>query len=217
LAALTLGRTIKAVTVAPIRWLRHALTLVIGNPVIAREMKVRMRFARTFWLQGIYLLTLIAITAIAYHAIFVITPIQNPQELQVRLQAFYHTLLYSLITLIVLIAPALTAGAIAFERERRTLDLLLLTPLRPMQILVGKLVASMAFLLLLLTLALPVLTVGILMGGATVGDLLATYALLVFSTLHLCAFALYCSACNRNSGLQKKKTETKIKKIIRSI
>jgi len=201
LAALTLGRTIKAVTVAPIRWLRHALTLVIGNPVIAREMKVRMRFARTFWLQGIYLLTLIAITAIAYHAIFVITPIQNPQELQVRLQAFYHTLLYSLITLIVLIAPALTAGAIAFERERRTLDLLLLTPLRPMQILVGKLVASMAFLLLLLTLALPVLTVGILMGGATVGDLLATYALLVFSTLHLCAFALYCSACNRNSGL----------------
>ncbi len=188
-------------TVAPIRWLRHALTLVIGNPVIAREMKVRMRFARTFWLQGIYLLTLIAITAIAYHAIFAVMPIQNPQELQMRLQEFYHTLLYSLVILIVLIAPALTAGAIAFERERRTLDLLLLTPLRPMQILVGKLVASMAFLLLLLTLALPVLTVGILMGGATVGDLLATYALLVFSLLHLCAFALYCSACNRSSSL----------------
>jgi len=186
---------------APLRWLGHALTLVVSNPVIPREMKVRMRFARTFWLQGIYLLILIAITAIAYYAIFAVMPIQNPQELQMRLQEFYHTLLYSLVILIVLIAPALTAGAIAFERERRTLELLLLTPLRPMQILVGKLVASVAFLLLLLTLALPVLTVGILMGGATVGDLLATYALLVFSTLHLCAFALYCSACNRSSGL----------------
>ncbi|MFA0751898.1 MAG: hypothetical protein SLRJCFUN_002301 [Candidatus Fervidibacter sp.] len=200
-ATLTLGRTTKTMVTAPLRWLRHALTLVISNPVIPREMKVRMRFARTFWLQGIYLLILIAITAIAYYAIFAVTPIQNPQELQMRLQAFYHTLLYSLVILIVLIAPALTAGAIAFERERRTLELLLLTPLRPMQILVGKLIASLAFLLLLLTLALPVLTVGILMGGATVGDLLATYALLVFSLLHLCAFALYCSACNRSSGL----------------
>lgn len=200
-ATLTLGRTVKTMMTVPLRWLRHALTLVIGNPVIPREMKVRMRFARAFWLQGIYLLILIAITAVAYYAIFAVTPIQNPQELQWRLQVFYRTLLYSLVILIVLIAPALTAGAIAFERERRTLELLLLTPLRPMQILVGKLIAPVAFLLLLLTLALPVLTVGILMGGATVGDLLATYALLVFSLLHLCAFALYCSACNRSSGL----------------
>ncbi|MCS7186909.1 MAG: hypothetical protein RMK89_08160, partial [Armatimonadota bacterium] len=37
--------------------------------------------------------------------------------------------------------------------------------------------------------------------GATVGDLLATYALIAFSTLHLCAFAIYCSACNRSSGV----------------
>lgn len=102
---------------APLRWLGHALTLVVSNPVIPREMKVRMRFARTFWLQGIYLLILIAITAIAYYAIFAVMPIQNPQELQMRLQEFYHTLLYSLVILIVLIAPALTAGAIAFERN----------------------------------------------------------------------------------------------------
>lgn len=191
----------KTAVITPLWWLRSLLTLVIGNPVISREMKVRMRFARTFWLQGIYLLTLIAITAVAYYPTFAVTPIQNPQELQWLLQASYHTLLYSLVILVVLIAPALTAGAIAFERERRTLELLLLTPLRPMQILVGKLIASLAFLFLLLTLALPVLTVGILMGGATVGDLLTTYVLLVFSLLHLCAFALYCSACNRSSGL----------------
>ena len=70
-----------------------------------------------------------------------------------------------------------------------------------MQILVGKLLASFAFLMLLLVESMPIVTVCIVMGGATVGDLLATYVLIGFSTLHLCAFAIYCSACNRSSGL----------------
>jgi ABC-type transport system involved in multi-copper enzyme maturation permease subunit len=199
--AQVLWRPFRAIAGLPFRWLRSATTLVIGNPIISREMKVRMRFARSFWLQGAYLLFLIAIVLLAYQGILVYSPISHPADLQNRLQAFYYTLLYSLVSVIVLIAPALTASAISFERERRTLDLLLTTPLRPMQILVGKLVASFAFLMLLLVESMPIVTVCIVMGGATVGDLLATYALIGFSTLHLCAFAIYCSACNRSSGL----------------
>jgi ABC-type transport system involved in multi-copper enzyme maturation permease subunit len=199
--AQVLWRPFRAIAGLPFRWLRNATTLVIGNPIISREMKVRMRFARSFWLQGAYLLFLIAIVLLAYQGILVYSPISHPADLQNRLQAFYYTLLYSLVSVIVLIAPALTASAISFERERRTLDLLLTTPLRPMQILVGKLVASFAFLMLLLVESMPIVTVCIVMGGATVGDLLATYALIGFSTLHLCAFAIYCSACNRSSGL----------------
>ena len=196
-----LWRPLRVIAGLPFPWLRNAITLVIGNPIISREMKVRMRFARSFWLQGAYLLFLIAIVLIAYQGILVYSPVRHPAELQNRLQAFYYTLLYSLVTVIVLIAPALTASAISFERERRTLDLLLTTPLRPMQILVGKLLASFAFLMLLLIESMPIVTVCIVMGGATVGDLLATYVLIGFSTLHLCAFAIYCSACNRSSGL----------------
>jgi len=199
--AQVLWRPFRAIAGLPFRWLRNAITLVIGNPIISREMKVRMRFARSFWLQGAYLLFLIAIVLLAYQGILVYSPISHPADLQNRLQAFYYMLLYSLVSVIVLIAPALTASAISFERERRTLDLLLTTPLRPMQILVGKLVASFAFLMLLLVESMPIVTVCIVMGGATVGDLLATYALIGFSTLHLCAFAIYCSACNRSSGL----------------
>lgn len=198
---MTVWQTLKTVTVTPLRWLRDAVTLVIGNPIISREMKVRMRFARAFWLQGAYLLFLIAIVSMAYHFIVAIQPLRHPAELQERLQVFYYTLLYSLVGIVVLIAPALTASAISFERERRTLDLLLTTPLRPMQILFGKLLASYAFLLLLLVLSMPVVTVCIIVGGATVGDLLATFGMVAFSTLHLCAFALYCSACNRSSGV----------------
>lgn len=190
----------KQITGFPLSLLRNVFSLVIGNPVVSREMKVRMRFARSFWLQGTYLLFLTTIVLPAYQVILAHSPLLHPAELQRRLIAFYYTLLYSLVTVIVLIAPALTASAISFERERRTLDLLLTTPLRPMQILFGKLTASFAFLMLLLVESMPVIAVCIIMGGVTIGDLLATYVLIGFSTLHLCAFAMYCSACNRSSG-----------------
>ncbi|MFN3420222.1 MAG: ABC transporter permease subunit [Armatimonadota bacterium] len=200
-AAQIVWRSFRLVFKLPWNLLKNTLTLVIGNPIISREMKVRMRFARAFWLQGAYLLFLIAIVLLAYQGIIAQSPLQHPAELQMRLQVFYHLLLYSLVAVIVLIAPALTASAISFERERRTLDLLLTTPLRPMQILFGKLLASFAFLMLLLVESMPVVAVCIVMGGATIGDLLATYALIAFGTLHICAFAIYCSACNRSSGI----------------
>ncbi|MCS7254103.1 MAG: ABC transporter permease [Armatimonadetes bacterium] len=164
-------------------------------------MKVRMRFKRSFWLQDVYILFLIFVVSLAYHLIIAAETISSPTQLQERLQAFYYTLLYSLAGIVVLIAPALTASAISFERERRTLDLLLITPLRPMQILSGKLLASWAYLLLLLVLSMPMVTVCIIMGGASISDLLATYTMLSLSTLSLCAFSLYCSACSSSSGL----------------
>ncbi len=199
-AAGLLWQTTKTIVTAPWRWGHNALTLVIGNPVISREMKVRMRFARAFRLQGAYLLFLIVTVLFAYQGVLAHTPLRHPAELQERLQLFYFVLLYSLVGITVLVAPGLAAGAIAFERERRTLDLLLTSPLRPMQILVGKLIASFAFLLLLLVESMPVVAVCIIMGGATVEDFLATYELVALSLLHLCAFAIYCSACNRSSG-----------------
>jgi len=200
-AATLVWQTVKIVTLAPVRWVRAMVTLVLGNPVISREMKTRMRFARAFWVQGAYLLFLIAIVLLAYQGILAHSPLRHPAELQERLQVFYFILLYSLVTITVLVAPALTASALTYERERRTLDLLLATPLSPMQILAGKLLVSFAFLMLLLVESMPVVAVCLVMGGATVGDLLATYALIAFSILHLCAFALYCSACNRTSGV----------------
>ncbi|MBI3923193.1 MAG: ABC transporter permease subunit, partial [Armatimonadetes bacterium] len=192
--------TSASLALSPRRWFNNLSALVVDNPIIERELKVRVRFARAFWLQGAYLFLLTAIVTAAYQGIVARNPLSNPAELQQRLQGFYWMLLYSLITLVVLIAPALTAGALSFEKERRTLDLLLASPLRPSAILSGKLIASFAFVLLLLILSMPIVTVCVLLGGATLGDVLATYVMIAFDVLHLSAFALYCSACNRSSG-----------------
>jgi ABC-2 type transport system permease protein len=137
------------------RYVAGIVTQVVGNPVVVRELRVRVRFARAYWLQALYLLFLILIVGLAYTSTLGSQVILDPYRAQQQLQAFYWIIFSTLISLIVLIAPGLTASAVTLERERRTLDLLLATPLSARQLLTGKLVGSFAFLVLLIALTLP--------------------------------------------------------------
>ncbi|WP_304509262.1 ABC transporter permease [Anaerotignum sp.] len=74
--------------------------------------------------------------------------------------------------LIVLSVPALTAGSISGERERQTLDLLLVTKLSPFSIVIGKLLSSMAFVLLLIVSTLPVFSIVFYFGSVGIGSVL---------------------------------------------
>lgn len=181
------------------RYLRGIFTQVLGNPVVARELRVRVRFARAYWLQALYLLFLILIVGIAYAGTLGSQISMDPYRAQQYLQQFYWVIFGTLTSLIVLIAPGLTASAITLERERRTLDLLLATPLSARELLTGKLVGSFAFLVLLLALTLPASAVCILLGGATFGEVLESYLMLALSGLTLSAVALFTSAYSRNS------------------
>ncbi len=69
------------------------------------------------------------------------------------------------LALVCLFAPAVAAGAISGERERQTLDVLLVSSMTPWAIVWGKLVTSVAFLLLLLTAALPVFATVFFLAG----------------------------------------------------
>jgi ABC-type transport system involved in multi-copper enzyme maturation permease subunit len=175
-------------------------TQIIGNPVIPRELRVRIRLGRSYGLQAAYLFLLLLIVAVAYVITTGNSSSHNPYNAQSQMQGFYYTIFITLTSLIVLIAPALTAASITHERERKTIDLLLSTPLTSRELLTGKLVASSAFILLLLALSLPASAVCVLLGGASMGELLAAYAILAFDSILLCAFALIVSATSRRSG-----------------
>jgi ABC-type transport system involved in multi-copper enzyme maturation permease subunit len=181
------------------RYVAGIVTQVVGNPVVVRELRVRVRFARAYWLQALYLLFLILIVGLAYTSTLGSQVILDPYRAQQQLQAFYWIIFSTLISLIVLIAPGLTASAVTLERERRTLDLLLATPLSARQLLTGKLVGSFAFLVLLIALTLPASAVCVLLGGATFGEVLESYLMLALSGLTLSALALFTSAYSRSS------------------
>jgi ABC-type transport system involved in multi-copper enzyme maturation permease subunit len=184
------------------KYLVGVFTQVLGNPVIGRELRVRVRVGRAYMLQAFYLAFLILIVALAYQAAIGDNPdLRNPVRVQGALVEFYRLVMSMLVALIALIAPALTANAITLERERKTMDLLLATPLTARQLLVGKLLGSFAFIVLLLALTLPVSAVSVLLGGVSFPELLKAYLLIACGGLVLCAIALLSSVYARNSTL----------------
>ena len=76
----------------------------------------------------------------------------------------------------VLLTPAYTAGAIADEKQKKTIQFLLVTDLRNHEIVLGKLGSRMAHLGLLLLAGLPVLGVMQFLGGVDPHLVLAGFA-----------------------------------------
>jgi ABC-type transport system involved in multi-copper enzyme maturation permease subunit len=91
----------------------------------------------------------------------------------------------------VLFTPALTAGAIAEERQRKTLEYLLATDLGNHEIVLGKLVSRLGYLTLFLLTGLPMLSLLQFLGGVDPSWVLAGFtatALTMFSLAGLSIF-----------------------------
>jgi ABC-type transport system involved in multi-copper enzyme maturation permease subunit len=100
-----------------------------------------------------------------------------------------------LLTLIVLVlAPASTAGAISLEREKQTLDLLTTTPISSLAIVVGKLLSALSWILLLLLASIPVTALVFTFGGVGPDDMIKGYVVLLVTALFYGSVGLFVSA-----------------------
>lgn len=99
---------------------------------------------------------------------------------------------------VLLVAPAVAAGAIASERERRTIEYLFTTDLSNGEIVLDKLLARLLTIGALLLATLPVLAIFRLMGGVPGELLLAHFALLAATAAVAVSLALCVGAhCER--------------------
>ncbi len=176
------------------RYLKGVFTQVFANPVIGRELRVRVRFGRSYLLQSAYLAFLIMMAMLLFVNLSELGFEANPVIIQQSLISFNSSVMGILATLIVLIVPGLTASAVTLERERRTIDLLLATPLTARDLLTGKLVGSVAFVVLLLALTLPISAVSVVVGGMTILELLTIYFLMAMSAMVLGAICIALSS-----------------------
>ncbi|MDQ2686310.1 MAG: ABC transporter permease subunit [Armatimonadota bacterium] len=175
-----------------------------ANPVVTRDLRVRMRGSKSYWHQGFYL-GLLGVLALAGYGTAVGWGGEGDPngmsavDVQQHLQSFYYFIFFTLAALITLIAPALTAVSITTERQRLSLDLLVTTPLTASELLIGKMLSSTAFLALLLALSLPASALCVILGGATLGDVIRVYLLLAVDGLVLAALGLLVSCATRAS------------------
>ena len=140
------------------------------NPVLRREAITSLRGWKNYAVLVFYIgMMAMGAGLFFYGSVFQSYSYSFDPESMVYL---YITLAAIQMALIVLSVPALTAGSISGERERQTLDLLLVTKLSPLSIVVGKLLSSMAFVLLLIVSTLPVFSIVFYFGSLGIGSLL---------------------------------------------
>lgn len=133
------------------------------NPILASSALRRMRSVRTIVIIGVYVAVLMALLCLGMST-FIFGSTFDINSMSAGITT-YCLLMAAQFALIVLVAPAMTAGSIAGERERQTLELLLVTNTGSLSIVFGKLMESFAFLALLIFSGLPVMCLTMLLGG----------------------------------------------------
>lgn len=155
------------------------------NPIFESSARRRMRTIKTPLLISAYILLLILLAASQLQVFMG----QGVQVTAMRLGMECYIWMTALeLLLIILVAPALSAGSIAGERERRTFDLLLVTGVGAGRIVMGKLLESFVFLSVLILCGMPVMSLVLVTGGVSIWDVLMTHVyLLVIAFGALCA------------------------------
>jgi ABC-type transport system involved in multi-copper enzyme maturation permease subunit len=177
------------------RGLRPAL-----NPIIVKELRTRMRGVRPYAILTVFLV-LLALAGTGIYQVMLQQSRFGGTLLSAQVgQSLFRGLAFVELLLVVFLAPAMTSGAISGEREQLTYDMLIATPLRPAQILSGKLVAALSYLFLLIFASIPVFSVVLLFGGVELRALLKTLALLLAATLFFGTVGLFCSALMRRTA-----------------
>ena len=167
------------------------------NPIWRREWRQWTR-GRAFWLVPFFLSA--ALAFVAYQrAVQLEAPLQ-PNEWPL-IHGPSQLSLWGLIfvALAFLLSPALSAPAIASEREAGLLESLQLSPLRPLQIAMGKWAASSSRALWLWLASLPIQSTALWFGGITIFDCLRVWLVQIVAIAFACAFGIWCSAWSRRA------------------
>ena len=92
------------------------------------------------------------------------------------------------------LAPSSTAGAISMEREKQTLELLVVTPISSLAIILGKLLSALVYVWLLIAASIPLTAVVFVYGGVAPEDVVRGYLVLIVTAFGLGSFGLFCSS-----------------------
>lgn len=167
------------------------------NPILASSALRRMRSARTMLIICVYVLVLLMVV------VAVMSPILLSGELMMNHMNLgmtaYLVLLLAQFALMILVAPVMTASSIAGERERQTLELLLVTNTGSWQIVMGKLLESFAFIALLAVCSLPVMSLTMLTGGVTLDQILLGELFLLTCGFAAASVGVLCSSFMKNT------------------
>jgi ABC-type transport system involved in multi-copper enzyme maturation permease subunit len=174
---------------------RRSAMYFLDNPVMQRELLVNLRMGRSFFFLLLYqvLLGIVVLTAWPQPEAGKLDLTTNSQDAE-QTKQLINLFFVGQFVLASLMVPSFAAGTITGEKERHTYEMLLASPLRPGAIVLGKLVASLAHLAILIFASLPIVMLCLPLGGIQFFELLAAYFALLVSIGTFGMIAVACSA-----------------------
>lgn len=158
------------------------------GPVFFREASTTPRRARHFILRAVYVLALLVLICTAWFVLAGTQIVRNIGDMA-RFGAMLFQILAPLqLTLVVFLSAFGVASAVSQEKDRRTLILLLMTRLGNSELVLGKLLAALLDVFVMVVASAPVLMLITLLGGVSADQIVR--ALLITFTTALAAGSL---------------------------
>jgi ABC-type transport system involved in multi-copper enzyme maturation permease subunit len=175
---------------------------MLFGPIIHAELIRTARQKRWYLLRGLLGLGLLLVLYQNFGSPFRYRPNGNPneyshEELQFIAMRVFMSLLIAQAVAIVVLAPSLTAGAIAEEKQRKTLHYLLASRLTSLEIVVGKLASRLLLIAMPVAIGLPVMVMLGLFGGLDLELMLAGYGAIASTALFEGSLAILVSTLVR--------------------
>ncbi|MEG6616216.1 ABC transporter permease [Peptococcaceae bacterium 1198_IL3148] len=172
--------------------------MIQSNPVLVKELRQRFRS-----LKGplILLLYLLVIGGFILGFIYLNWRYQPMTFDPDRSRDIFMTLSVAQLILLGFVIPGLTAGTISGERERQTLNVLLTTELSPTAIVIGKMLSSCSFTLLLIMATAPLYSLVFMFGGVSPTQLLGVFGFYLVTMFLFAAVGMACSSFFKRTGI----------------
>lgn len=162
------------------------------NPLAVRELRVACRSWKLVIILTAYLLIQGAIMAIW---LYVQSDSQGLYEDPTSIgRGLFITLSVVLAIIVMLVFPAFSSTAIASEHEKKSFDLLLLTPLAPWEIASGKFIAAALQSSIFLIATIPLFALAGLFGGIDPGPFFVVLWVLVLFSIFISFVGVYASS-----------------------
>jgi ABC-type transport system involved in multi-copper enzyme maturation permease subunit len=165
-------------------------------PLLGKELVEAAARRRTYALRCVLSALLLLVFAVAYASL---GRALDPLGMLGRGRELCDVLFWSLFVAISLLQPSITSTTVTHEKERGTLVLLLLTPLRPWELVLQKWLSRIAAMLGLLLPALPLMAVAYAYGGFSADRIWIGGAVLLAAAAQLAAMCLAISCWCRGS------------------
>ncbi len=156
---------------------------MLVGPVFTREFVTAPRRARFYVAPTVYVGGLVILASTAWLLLTGTQQIRNVGDMARFGGTLFQFLAPLQLVLVIFFSAFASASAVAQEKDRRTLVLLLLTNLSNSELVLGKLFASLLSVLMLLLAALPFFILTTLFGGVGYEQIVAVFAVCLLSAI----------------------------------